>query len=132
MRARPCDDDRVIWLLLALTTIVAAALRFPFLDHQSLWLDEIFAREILGESTLSGVWRHLQQTESTPPLYYVIGWLAGARSAAAMRVIPALALTAGVPVGYLAFRRLVGQRAALATAAMLAFEASYELPQPGY
>jgi 4-amino-4-deoxy-L-arabinose transferase-like glycosyltransferase len=109
-----------VWLVLALTTIVAAGLRFPFLNNQSLWLDEVFTREIVGEATLSGVWRHLQQTESTPPLYYLIGWLVGARSAAAMRMIPALALTAAVPVGYLAFRRLVGQRAALATAAVLA------------
>jgi len=113
-------SPRIVWLILALTTIVAAALRFPFLDHQSLWLDEIFTREILGESSLPGVWHHVAKTESTPPLYYVIGWFAGAHSAVSMRVIPALALTATVPVSYVAFRRLVGERAALATAAILA------------
>lgn len=111
---------RVVWLLLALATLVAAALRFPFLDHQSLWLDEVYTREIVAETTLSGVWHHIQQTESTPPLYYLIAWLVGAHSAAAMRAIPALALTAAVPVSYLAFRRLMGEWAALATAAIVA------------
>jgi hypothetical protein len=33
-----------------------------------------------------------------------------------MRLIPALALIAAVPASYLAFRRMAGERAALATA----------------
>jgi 4-amino-4-deoxy-L-arabinose transferase-like glycosyltransferase len=37
-----------------------------------------------------------------------------------MRAIPAVALTAAVPIGYLAFRRLIGNRAALVAAAILA------------
>ena len=109
-----------MWLALALATAVGAALRLPFLAHQSLWLDEIYTREILREASLSGVWRHVRATESTPPLFYALGWLVHARGAAAMRAIPALALTAAVPVGYLAFRRLVGSGAALAAAAILA------------
>lgn len=111
-----------MWLGLALATAMAAALRLPFLAHQSLWLDEIYTREIVREGSLAGVWRHVRETESTPPLYYALAWLAHARSAAAMRAIPALALTAAVPVGYLAFRRLVGSSAALATAAILAVD----------
>jgi uncharacterized membrane protein len=118
--AQSSPTRRTVWLILALATIVAAGLRLPFLDHQSLWLDEIYTRSILRESSLAGLWRHIEATESTPPLYYVLGWLIKARSAAAMRLIPALALTAAVPVSYLAFRRLVGSRAALATAAILA------------
>lgn len=115
-----CVPRRMVWIVLILATIVSALLRFPFLNHESLWLDEVFTREILNEATLGGVWRHIQQTESTPPLYYIIGWLVGAHSAAAMRAIPALALTAASPVSYLAFRRLAGQRAALATAVVVA------------
>jgi hypothetical protein len=113
-------ERRLVWLTLAVATAVAAALRFPFLDHQSLWFDEIFTRRVLTESSLPGLWRHIQATESTPPLYYLLGWLLRARSAVAMRLVPALALTAAVPVGYLAFRRFVGWRAALATASILA------------
>jgi len=63
-------------------------------------------------------------SESTPPLYYLVAKLStdvfGSRSAAAMRVPSALALTAAVPVAYLAFRRLIGERPALAAAAFVA------------
>lgn len=118
-QARTAEQPRV-WVLLAAATLVAAALRLPFLGHSSLWFDEIYTRSILGESSFAGLWHHIEATESTPPLYYVLGWLTGARSAAAMRLIPALALTAAVPVGYFAFRRLIGTPAALATAATLA------------
>lgn len=110
----------VVWLVLGLSTAVAAALRFPFLGHASLWFDEIYTRSVLAESSIAGVWRHVQQTESTPPLYYLIGWLVGAHSAAAMRAIPASALTAAVPVTYLAFRRPLSQPAALAAAVIVA------------
>jgi 4-amino-4-deoxy-L-arabinose transferase-like glycosyltransferase len=113
-------ERRTVWLMLAFATIVAAALRLPFLDHQSLWLDEIYTRQIIGDSSVSGLWRHIEATESTPPLYYLIGWLAHARSTVALRLTSALALIAAVPVGYLAFRRLVGRRRALATASILA------------
>jgi 4-amino-4-deoxy-L-arabinose transferase-like glycosyltransferase len=108
------------WSIVVAATIVAATLRLPFLGHQSLWLDEVFTREILGESSLSGLWHHVRQTESTPPLYYILGWLTDAHSAVAMRLTPALALTATVPVSYLAMRRLVGQCAALASSAITA------------
>jgi 4-amino-4-deoxy-L-arabinose transferase-like glycosyltransferase len=113
-------DRRGVWSALALATLVAAGLRLPFLGHQSLWLDEIYTRQILREPSLSGLWRHVEATESTPPLYYLLGWLTHARSAVAMRSIPALALIAAVPTAYLAFRRLVGSRSALATASILA------------
>jgi hypothetical protein len=64
---------RTVWLVLVLAMIIAAGLRLPFLGHQSLWLDEIYTRDILGEPSLSGLWHHVQATESTPPLYYLLG-----------------------------------------------------------
>lgn len=120
--AADLPEPRTVWWLLAIVTIIAAALRLPFLGHQSLWLDEVFTRDILREPSLSSLWNRIKATESTPPLYYVIGWLVHARSTVAMRLISALALTAAVPVGYMAFRRLIGWRAALATAAILAVD----------
>lgn|GEM_PF-1426376 len=113
-------DPRVVWLALAVSTLAAAALRLSFLNHQSFWFDEIYTRNVIAARTLAGLWHNVKATESTPPLYYLIAWLCGGRSAAAMRAIPAVALTVAVPVSYLAFRRLAGQRAALATAAILA------------
>ncbi len=115
-------ERRSVLAALVLATLFAAALRLPFLGHQSLWFDEIYTRDILGERTLSGLWHHVKATESTPPLYYLLAWLVNARSATAMRLIPALALIASVPVGYLAFRRLIGERAALATAVIVAVD----------
>jgi len=118
--AQNASGRRLVWAALALATLVAAALRLPFLDHQSLWLDEVFTSRIVREGSLSALWRHVEATESTPPLYYLLAWLLRARSAAAMRAIPALALVAAVPVTYLACRRLVGALAALAAAAIVA------------
>lgn len=113
-------DRRLVWVALLALTLVAAAIRLPFLGHQSLWLDEVITRDIIREPSLTAVWNHVRATESTPPLFYVVEWLAGARSPVAMRLIPACALIAAVPVSYLAFRRLVGKWAALAAAAIVA------------
>jgi 4-amino-4-deoxy-L-arabinose transferase-like glycosyltransferase len=113
-------EPATVWIALVLATILAAALRFPFLGHQSLWFDEIYTRDILGANSLSGLWDHIRNTDSTPPLYYFIGLLFGGRSAADMRAIPAAALVLSVPVAFLAFRSLIGERAALASAWILA------------
>ncbi|MFZ0040865.1 MAG: glycosyltransferase family 39 protein [Solirubrobacteraceae bacterium] len=118
-RSQPVDRVTVA-VVLTVATVVAAALRLPFLGHQSLWFDETYTRNILAASNLVRLWHDIKATESTPPLYYFIAWLGGGRSAVAMRLIPALALTAAVPVAYLAVRKLIGQRGALATAAILA------------
>src|SRR5947209_2260768 len=120
----PAEDtsviDRRVWVALGLLTLIAAALRLPFLNHQSFWFDEIYTRQVVGEPTLAGLCNHIKASESTPPLYYLLTWLLPGRSEAVLRLIPALALTAAVPVGYLAFRRLLGEVRALAPAAILA------------
>jgi mannosyltransferase len=117
-----------VWSALAFATIAAAALSLPFLAHQSLWLDEVYTRDILGAHTLGGIWRHVRATESTPPLYYLLAKLstdlAGTRSAAAMRLPSALALIAAVPVTFLALRRMIGNGGALAAAAIVAVNPS--------
>jgi 4-amino-4-deoxy-L-arabinose transferase-like glycosyltransferase len=132
-------DGRIIWICVVAATFAAAALTLPALAHQSLWLDEIYTRDILGEHSLGGIWRHIRATESTPPLYYLAAKLstdlAGTRSAAAMRAPSALAFIAAVPVSYLALRRLVGWRGALAAAAIVAvnpFLVSFALDARSY
>jgi len=105
---------------LVFLTILAALLRLPFLDHQSLWWDETFTGGIVRQSGIGDVWRQIQATESTPPLYYVLVWLSGARSAAAMRLIPALALVLAVPASYKMARQCASRDIALATAAVVA------------
>jgi mannosyltransferase len=70
------------------------------------------------------MWDRVSATESTPPLFYLLTWgwtkLIGDRGEATMRTISALALIAAVPATYAALRRLIGRRAALAAAAIVA------------
>jgi mannosyltransferase len=99
-------------------------LRFPFRSHQSLWYDEVFTRTIVGRHSLGAMWGQIRQTESTPPLYYLIAKLSsdvlGTRSTVTLRAPSAVALTAAVPVSFLAFRDLIGRRLSLAAAALVA------------
>lgn len=125
--ARPAGraiDPRLVWPALVALTGIAAALRLPFLAHQSLWFDEVFTRTIVAEHGLGAVWHQIGQTESTPPLYYLVTKLAvalaGTPTAAVLRAPSAAALTLAVPVTYVAFRRLIGDAAALAAAAFVA------------
>lgn len=115
---------RVVIVALCALTVVAAALRFPFLSHQSLWYDEVFTRTIVGRHSFGAIWDQIRQTESTPPLYYVITKLTsdvlGTRGTLALRVPSAVALTAAVPVSFLSFRDLIGRRSSLAAAAFVA------------
>jgi mannosyltransferase len=117
-------DARLVWGVLIGASVLAAGLRLPFLTHQSLWFDEIFTRAVVARHTLGGIWDQIRATESTPPLYYLLAKLssdiAGNSGAAAIRAPAALALVASVPASYFAFRHLVGERAALASAVFVA------------
>jgi len=109
--------------LLALT-VLAAALRLPFLEAQSLTYDETYTREIVALGPFGDLWSNIKATEATPPLGYVVGWLwchlVGSTSDAAIRFVPVVAGIAVVPATFFAFRRMVGERVALATAALAA------------
>jgi len=109
--------------LLALATLLAAALRLPFLGTQSLWFDETYTIHVVHGS-LGDLWHRVGATESTPPLFYLLTWawvhVIGSDGAAAVRTVSALALVAAVPLAYAALRRLTGRDAALAVAALVA------------
>jgi 4-amino-4-deoxy-L-arabinose transferase-like glycosyltransferase len=126
LAAPPGADERrhVVAPLLALATLAAALLRIPFLATQSFWFDETYSVHVVGARSLAQLWSRIGATESTPPLFYVLTWgwsrLAGDRGEATMRAVSALALIAAVPVAYVALRRLVGWRAALAAAGIVA------------
>jgi 4-amino-4-deoxy-L-arabinose transferase-like glycosyltransferase len=118
------DDRRLVVAVLALATAVAAALRLPFLATQSLWFDETYTSHVVQAGSLGELWDRIGASESTPPLYYLLTWTwvhaFGSDGEGAVRTVSALAVIAAVPVAYCALRRLVGRRAALATAALLA------------
>ncbi|HKG04709.1 MAG TPA: glycosyltransferase family 39 protein [Conexibacter sp.] len=118
------SDRRLVVAVLTLATGVAAALRLPFLGTQSLWFDETYTVHVVQTGSLGELWDRIGASESTPPLFYLLTWgwtkLAGSDGAGAVRAVSALAIVASVPVAYASLRRLAGQRAALATAALVA------------
>jgi 4-amino-4-deoxy-L-arabinose transferase-like glycosyltransferase len=110
--------------LLGALTVLGAALRLPFLGLQSLWYDETFTLAIVEQDSLGQLWDQVRLTESTPPLYYAVTWtwvqLVGDTGDAALRAPAAIAGVLCVPASYLAVRRFVGSRVALAVAALTA------------
>ncbi len=55
--------------------LVATAVRLPGVFTQAFWQDEVASARILNEPTFVGMLAHVARTESTPPLWYALGWL---------------------------------------------------------
>jgi mannosyltransferase len=109
------------WALAALTAAGAVA-RFSTLSVQSFWLDEGVTHQLLTRpfaSMLSAI----PHSESTPPLYYVLAWpwarVFGAGETG-LRSLSAVFGTATIVLVALVARRLAGDRAGLAAAALAA------------
>jgi len=112
---------RHLWALAALT-LLAAVLRFSTLGMQSFWSDETVT-VLLVRMDFSDMLTMLSKSESTPPLYYVLGWpwtRAFGSDEIGLRSLSALAGTAAVPIAFAAASILVSRRAAVATAAVVA------------
>ena len=109
-------------LVLLAVTAAGAALRFPTLDVQSLWLDETMTANLLDHS-LGEMLGKLADSESAPPLYYVLAWswtqLWGIDEVA-LRSLSALLGTAMIPLAGAAAAKLTTQRIGLVTAALVA------------
>lgn len=95
-------------------------LRVVFFGDQSLGYEEAFTTSVVGHSTVAGVWRAVNATESTPPLYYLLTWswikLAASHTAAALRATSLLAGSLTVPVSFFAMRPFFDRRLALVVA----------------
>jgi uncharacterized membrane protein len=103
-------------------TILAAALRFSTLDVQTFWIDESVTVGLL-RLDFSQMLRTIPDTESTPPLYYVVAWLwtrVFGRSEFGLRSLSAVAGTITIPVIYAAAARLAQRRTALFAAGLAA------------
>lgn len=55
--------------------LVATAVRLPGVYTQAFWQDEVASARILDEPTFRGMLAHVAHTESTPPLWYALGWV---------------------------------------------------------
>ena len=103
-------------------TALAAVVRFATLDVQGFWLDEA-ATVHLVRMDLGGMLDRLSDSESTPPLYYVLAWLwtrAFGSGEVGIRSLSALIGTAFVPVAYAAAAELCSRRVGIAVAALAA------------
>jgi mannosyltransferase len=112
---RPSTTQLVIAL-----TVLGGLLRFATLSVSSIELDES-ATLLLVHRGFSGMLSHLSQSESTPPLYYILVWawtkVFGA-GPIGFRSMSALIGTITIPVMYLAGREIsprVGVWAAILT-----------------
>lgn len=118
---RPLLGSRTA-LAVAAITALGGLLRFATLGRQSYWYDEAVTVGLVREPLLHMI-RLSAGTESTPPLYYVVGWawtkLFGT-SEVGLRSLSATFGTLAIPAAFAAGRELVSARAGLLAAALTA------------
>jgi mannosyltransferase len=113
---------RRIPLVLAIVCVAGAVLRFATLDGQSLWFDEAVTARLL-RMDLAGLLHAIPDSESSPPLYYLLAWLwthVFGTGEVGLRSLSALLGTATIPVVWALGRRIGGERAGLVAAALIA------------
>ena len=109
--------DRDVYVVGGLSA-VAAVLRFPTLGGQSLWYDETVTASLV-RLPFGELLRALPDSETAPPLYYVLAWIwthVFGSSDVALRSFSALIGILVVPAAYLAARALVSRRAGILVA----------------
>ena len=120
----PSASSLAPWWPLAALTVAAAALRLSTLGLQSFWYDEAFTPVHVLHPSLWATLRSVVHSENTPPLWYLLAWVDSRilpTGEVALRLPSALAGIATVPVAWAIGRELAGRRAALACAALVAF-----------
>jgi len=103
-------------------TVLGAVVRFATLDVQSLSGDEGVTSSLL-QMSLGDMLSAVPDTESTPPLYYVLAWLwtqVFGHGEVGMRSLSALAGTATIPALYAAGRALASERVGVIAAGLAA------------
>jgi mannosyltransferase len=120
-RARSLFGDRTA-VVLAAIVVIAAVLRFATLGTQSFWTDEAVTIDLLHRP-LGDLLPAVRDSESTPPLYYLVAWFWAkvfGTGEVAVRALSALAGTATVVVVAAIGSRLAGRRGAIIAAALAA------------
>lgn len=110
------------WWLLAGIVLVGALLRFSTVGEQSFWFDEATTWQIVSHG-LGHVLHQVPQTESTPPLYYVLLWgwsRVFGLGEAGLRSLSAVFGTATIVVMWAVARRVASERAGLIAALLTA------------
>jgi mannosyltransferase len=112
----------VLWALAGLTGL-AIAVRFASLGVQSYHHDEVITVARVLPGSFAEMLRAVRDSESNPPLYYVLAWAwakAFGNGEVGIRSLSALFGAATVPVAFLAAREALSARAGLIAAAIVA------------
>jgi hypothetical protein len=102
--------------------VLAAAVRFIGIGHQSYWYDEAHTVWILHFS-IGQMRPHIRLTDTTPPFYFLLAWFWAhlfGYGEAGLRSLSALVGVLTVPVAYAAGTKLFSRRAGLIVAALTA------------
>ena len=85
------------WAPLAASAAAAVAglVRIPGALHDALWQDEVASARVISEAGPLGVIHQIARTESTPPLWYALGWIAH-RAGAGVQDVRFLSVAAGM------------------------------------
>lgn len=114
----------LLWALAALTGL-GVAVRFASLGVQSYHHDEVITAMRVIPGSFAGMLDAVKNSESNPPLYYVLAWgwaKAFGDGEVGLRSLSALFGAATVPVAYLAAREALSARAGLIAAALVAVD----------
>lgn len=123
VRAQTYRVERLVFPIgVAAVGALAGAACLPGARRFALWQDEVASARVLSEPSPLGMLRHVARTESTPPLWYALGWLLhrcglAIEDVRLLSVAAAVLLAAGTAV---AARRLVPAPAALLAGAAVA------------
>jgi 4-amino-4-deoxy-L-arabinose transferase-like glycosyltransferase len=135
--ARLVGSGWLVWLVVLVVSLVGAALRLRVVG-QSLFADELSTYWIVSRQGLGGVVATVHtNAEITPPLYFVLSWLATRidLTPELLRLPSLLAGVAAVPLTYLLGSRTVGRWPGLVGAALVAlspFMIYYSTEARGY
>lgn len=117
------EGDRQCRALPGIAAIIAlgAILRFYRIGHHGLWIDEAFS-VWMGRQPVGEMLDWLVRVDQHPPLYYLLLhlWMGLGDTEAIVRIFSALCATLTIPVVYVFGRRLLGARAGLLAALILA------------
>jgi mannosyltransferase len=115
------ESAKYLGLAVAAVSALALAVRIPGLS-QSLFGDELFTYDTAAVSSLSDLIHAVRTTEVSPPLFFVVAWLARKISDAQvwLRLPSLICGVATIPLVFFVGRRLVSAPAALVGAGLAA------------
>jgi uncharacterized membrane protein len=115
------NGQRRIRLALLTATLLAAVLRFWRIGAQSFWDDEVATFRAAALS-LKQIWSIIPLIDSNPPLIYTLlhFWRGFGETELGLRSLAAILGALSAPAAYLALRRLIGARAAVGAAFLVA------------